>query len=307
MSNQQQQGFAPSFAAPAGHQASLSDMNQQHMGTGLNAAVPTTFQQNPNGLPPMYLNPYAGSNSVQHYQPHQLMPQYAQPAGNMSAPGGPPVQDYPGASLAPKNSMQAAMYSIPSNWNGVPSGVAGVPGASCQGGTPIATDTSNVVFPLVTTSSEIHRDVMSIHETDLDDFAFHSRGDGDSDSSKSSEPTDKVKQNRDRNREHARSTRLRKKAYVQKLKEMAEGLRAVQTEEIRQRRLAVHAMTTTQKSRKRIVHKFLNYLADFEADPKLWGSIAEEGFWLKQPVTPFRSFRRSEVESVSLFVHQCSY
>ena len=37
----------------------------------------------------------------------------------------------------------------------------------------------------------------------------------------------KTEKNRERNREHARSTRLRKKAYIQKLKDMAQGLRAV--------------------------------------------------------------------------------
>jgi hypothetical protein len=37
---------------------------------------------------------------------------------------------------------------------------------------------------------------------------------------------DRAKQNRDRNREHARTTRIRKKAYVQKLRELVEGLHA---------------------------------------------------------------------------------
>ena len=50
---------------------------------------------------------------------------------------------------------------------------------------------------------------------------------------------EKIVQNRDRNREHARSTRLRKKAYVQKLKELVEGLHAERSAEVRQRRIAI--------------------------------------------------------------------
>lgn len=106
----------------------------------------------------------------------------------------------------------------------------------------------------------------------------------------------KAKQNRERNKEHARSTRLRKKAYVQQLKEMAEGLRAIQTEEIRQRRMAVQKMMGLQKARRTMIQTVLTYHSCYESDPIKWAAIIEETFWLKQPVTPFRSFRRSEVD-----------
>lgn len=111
----------------------------------------------------------------------------------------------------------------------------------------------------------------------------------------------KAKQNRERNREHARSTRQRKKAYVQQLKEMAEGLRAIQTEEIRQRRTAVQKRMGDQKVRRVMIQTALEYHASFECDPLKWTGILEESFCFKQPVTPFRSFRRSEVEKVSIF------
>eukprot|EP00980_Cylindrotheca_fusiformis_P024179 scaffold11589_cov117-Cylindrotheca_fusiformis.AAC.13 len=108
--------------------------------------------------------------------------------------------------------------------------------------------------------------------------------------------TAKVKQSRERNREHARSTRLRKKAYVQQLKEMADGLRVVQTEEIRRRRTAVQKKMSDQKARRTLIQTALEYHASAESDPLKWAAIVEESFWFKQPVTPFRSFRRSEVE-----------
>ena len=114
-----------------------------------------------------------------------------------------------------------------------------------------------------------------------------------------SEATDRSQLNRERNREHARSTRLRKKAYIQKLKDMASGLRAVQTEEIRQRRISMQKMMEIQRVRRSVVHTFLNYHSNFESDPAKWNILVEDSFTLKQPITPYRSFRRSEVDRVS--------
>lgn len=117
-------------------------------------------------------------------------------------------------------------------------------------------------------------------------------------------PDQRARQNRDRNREHARSTRLRKKAYVQKLKELVEGLHAERTEEVRQRRVAIQHLAETQNVRRAVVRSFLRFHANFEQDERKWSTILEEDAWLKQPVTPYRSFRRAEIEQVSS--PQCS-
>lgn len=109
----------------------------------------------------------------------------------------------------------------------------------------------------------------------------------------------KTEKNRERNREHARSTRLRKKAYIQKLKDMAQGLRAVQTKEIRERRLSMENMMNIQKVRRAVVQTALDYHAGNEKDARKWNVLLENSFWMKQPVTPFRSFRRSEIDRVS--------
>jgi len=109
-------------------------------------------------------------------------------------------------------------------------------------------------------------------------------------------PEERAKQNRDRNREHARSTRLRKKAYVQKLKELVEGLHAERTEEVRQRRVAIQHLAEMQNVRRQVVQTFLRFHSSNETDEKKWEAILEDGFWLRQPVTPYRSFRRTEVE-----------
>ena len=109
---------------------------------------------------------------------------------------------------------------------------------------------------------------------------------------------DRQKQNRDRNREHARSTRLRKKAYVAKLKELVEGLHAERTEEVRQRRIAIQSLAEMQNVRRSVVKSFLRYHANYEPDERKWTTLLEDKFWLKQPVTPYRSFRSSEIEKV---------
>lgn len=111
-------------------------------------------------------------------------------------------------------------------------------------------------------------------------------------------PAEKAKQNRDRNREHARSTRLRKKAYIQKLKDLVEGLHAERTEEVRQRRVAIQHLAEMQNVRRAVIHSFLRYHSNYEMDKRKWGTILEDSFWLKQPVTPYRCFRRSEIENV---------
>jgi hypothetical protein len=118
---------------------------------------------------------------------------------------------------------------------------------------------------------------------------------------KNSENTleDRVKLARDRNREHARSTRMRKKAYVQKLKELVEGLHAERTEEARQRRVAIQHLAETQNVRRDVVRTFLRYHCNFEPSERKWSTILEDNFFLKQPVTPFRAFRRTEIEKVS--------
>mmetsp|Transcript_16194 Transcript_16194/g.30052 ORF Transcript_16194/g.30052 Transcript_16194/m.30052 type:complete len:493 (-) Transcript_16194:110-1588(-) len=77
---------------------------------------------------------------------------------------------------------------------------------------------------------------------------------------------------------------------------MAQGLRAVQTEEIRQRRISMQKLVDSQKIRRSVVRTVLQYHAQNEKDTAKWDALVEDSFWMKQPVTPFRSFRKSEVE-----------
>jgi hypothetical protein len=112
--------------------------------------------------------------------------------------------------------------------------------------------------------------------------------------------SDRAKHNRDRNREHARTTRLRKKAYVTKLKDLVEGLHSQRTEDNRQRIVAIQHLSEVQGVRRNVVRTFLNYFSSYERDDRKWVTLIEDKFWFKEPVTPYRSFRRAEIEKVRI-------
>ena len=142
-------------------------------------------------------------------------------------------------------------------------------------------------------------DDFSGDDEDMDEYdEIDTGGDKSSKNLSNLTPAQKARQNRERNREHARTTRLRKKAYVQKLKEMADGLRAVQTEDVRQLKASAQKMAEIQKARRSVVHGVLQFHSECESNPQKWATLLEDDFYLKQPVTPYRFFRRTEVERV---------
>lgn len=142
-----------------------------------------------------------------------------------------------------------------------------------------------LVLPLVPSNSNIPGDTSKQNETSNEEKHLTS--------------TQRAQLNRDRNRDHARSTRLRKKDYVQKLKELVEGLHKERAEQIRTRRVAVQHLAEKQSVRRSVIKQFLRYHTRYETDQRQWKTLVEEDFWLKQPVTPYRSFRRAEIEKVS--------
>ena len=72
---------------------------------------------------------------------------------------------------------------------------------------------------------------------------------------------EKTKQNRDRNRDHAKNTRLRKKAYVIKLKELVDQLTEQKTSEEAERKTMGEKIHDTHLRRKNAVRLFLKYRA----------------------------------------------
>lgn len=105
---------------------------------------------------------------------------------------------------------------------------------------------------------------------------------------------ERAKQNRDRNREHARNTRLRKKAYVEELKRTL-------TEIVTQRDAAeVEKMHSAQREREqrevrfRVMEEFLKLRGRNELNTTRWVAILEDGFTLTLPRTGYRKMVRSD-------------
>jgi len=99
---------------------------------------------------------------------------------------------------------------------------------------------------------------------------------------------DRAKQNRDRNREHARNTRLRKKAYVDELKKTL-------TEIVSQRdSLELEKIQNTELRNVRfsVIQEFLKLRCNSERDWTRWGTILDKNFVLRLPVTQYRKMNQ---------------
>jgi len=94
---------------------------------------------------------------------------------------------------------------------------------------------------------------------------------------------EKVKQSRDRNRQHARNTRVRKKAYVEELKRTLNTLAEERDVVLQQKRLEQQGIMDQRDVRFRVVEDFLNLRGRNEADPMRWSIILEDGFTLRLP------------------------
>lgn len=106
---------------------------------------------------------------------------------------------------------------------------------------------------------------------------------------------EKAKQNRERNREHAKNTRLRKKAYVLKLKELVDQLMMQKESDERDRKVLAEKIHDAHVIRKNAVRLFLNYRALGVQDSDKWSGILDEDVTFILPITPYRSFNITEV------------
>lgn len=106
---------------------------------------------------------------------------------------------------------------------------------------------------------------------------------------------EKVAQSRHRNREHARNTRLRKKAYTKKLKELVDDLERQREEEDRAKDVLASRALEEVHHRNTVVHSFLHCRARDERDRRKWAQVLDEDCVLTLPITPYRFFPRGEV------------
>jgi hypothetical protein len=106
---------------------------------------------------------------------------------------------------------------------------------------------------------------------------------------------DKAKLNRDRNREHAKNTRLRKKAYVAKLTNLVNQLSRIKEVESCGRRLLGERIARLQSIRKNAVRTFLEYRSFNVLDRVKWTKIMDENVVTTMPITPFRWFHKADI------------
>jgi hypothetical protein len=103
---------------------------------------------------------------------------------------------------------------------------------------------------------------------------------------------DKDKANRDRNREHARNTRLRKKAYVAKLAQLVMDLSAQREALARERVMQATLERERHGVRQQVVWSVLNLHASGAKDLATWRTLLDDRFVCTMPITPFRSFKQ---------------
>lgn len=142
---------------------------------------------------------------------------------------------------------------------------------------------------VVAQSSQIEDDPMSgmlMDETD-----------GKSRKRKILNPDEKASVSRDRNREHAKLTRLRKKAYVMKLKELVEDMNKQKELEESERKATGIKIHETQILRKNVVRTMLNYRSSNVREREKWEAIMDESVVFTLPITPYRSFLKKNIKN----------
>jgi hypothetical protein len=101
-------------------------------------------------------------------------------------------------------------------------------------------------------------------------------------------PDERARQNRDRNREHARNTRLRKKAYVEELKRTLTELVSQRDASDIEKRHSAQRELEQREVRFRVIEEFLKLRGRNESNFARWAAILEDGFSLTLPSLDFR-------------------
>jgi len=115
-------------------------------------------------------------------------------------------------------------------------------------------------------------------------------------------PDERARQNRDRNREHARNTRLRKKAYVEELKRtLTEMVSQRDANEVEKRHTAQRELEQ-REVRFRVMEEFLKLRGRNELNSARWVAILEENFSLTLPLTDYRKMIDSGHDNVPSLV-----
>lgn len=130
-----------------------------------------------------------------------------------------------------------------------------------------------------------------------DDVDSKGSGSGNRNRRQNLTPDERARQNRDRNREHARNTRLRKKAYVEELKRALTELVAQRDAVEFEKRQAVQRELEQREVRFRVIEEFLKLRGRNETNFARWAAILEDKFTLTIPSTDFRKMTHGEAVS----------
>jgi hypothetical protein len=119
---------------------------------------------------------------------------------------------------------------------------------------------------------------------------------------------ERARQNRDRNREHARNTRLRKKAYVEELKRTLTELVTARDAADLERRHEKQRDLEVREVRFRVMEEFLKLRARGSESNLLarWNAILEDGFSLTIPRTDYRGMVNAQNNQMSRQVSNVS-
>lgn len=110
---------------------------------------------------------------------------------------------------------------------------------------------------------------------------------------------EKLRSNRERNREHAKNTRIRKKAYVERLKITVDELCRERDTLVSERATSANLMVEIHSKRVDVLRSLFALRASYHVNQRreLWSSLLDECcFTCRLPVTPYQSFPSSEVQ-----------
>lgn len=108
---------------------------------------------------------------------------------------------------------------------------------------------------------------------------------------------------KEKNREHAKNTRIRKKNYVESLKESIRTLTEEREKIDRDRKIAVSRLTEQASVRKKVLQEAMQNRCQGMLDRTVWRTLLEDSIELVLPITPYRSFPPGEVCNGERRVH----
>lgn len=107
---------------------------------------------------------------------------------------------------------------------------------------------------------------------------------------------------KEKNREHAKNTRIRKKNYLEALKDSIRVLTEERERVERDRKVSLSRLLEHATVRKKVLADIMNFRVTGILDRDVWTALVDENIEIVLPITPYRSFPPSEVTFCSFCV-----